>query len=37
MGINITEGPVKFPGGTSVFIRDTTRIAIVIEFHQPDN
>ena len=33
-GVKITEGPVKFPGGTSVFIRDQDRN--VIEFHQPD-
>jgi len=33
--IKITEGPVKFPGGTSIFIRDLDKN--VIEFHQPDN
>lgn len=32
--IAITEGPVSFPGGTSIFIRDQDRN--VIEFHQPD-
>jgi lactoylglutathione lyase len=29
----ITEGPVHFPGGTSIFVRDPDRN--VVEFHQP--
>ncbi len=32
-GIEITEGPVSFPGGRSIFIRDPDRNAI--EFHEP--
>ena len=32
--IKITEGPVTFPGGRSIFIRDQDRN--VIEFHEPD-
>ena len=31
--IKITEGPVTFPGGRSIFIRDQDRN--VIEFHEP--
>jgi len=31
--IPITEGPIQFPGGTSVFIRDPDRN--VVEFHEP--
>jgi len=33
-GIQITEGPITFPGGTSLFIRDPD--SNVIEFHQPE-
>lgn len=33
-GISITEGPIKFPGGTSLFVRDPDRN--VIEFHEED-
>lgn len=33
LGIIITEGPVAFPTGVSIFIRDQDRN--VIEFHQP--
>ncbi len=33
-GIALSEGPVRFPGGTSMFIRDQDNN--VIEFHQPD-
>ena len=34
-GITITEGPIRFPGGsTSIFIRDPDRN--VIEFNQPE-
>jgi len=32
-GIEITEGPISFPGGTSIFIRDQDNN--VIEFHEP--
>lgn len=32
--ITITEGPVHFPGGTSIFIRDPDRN--VVEFHAPN-
>ena len=32
--IKITEGPVTFPGGTSIFIRDQDYN--VIEFHKPE-
>ena len=33
LNIEITEGPVEFPTGFSIFIRDQDRN--VIEFHQP--
>lgn len=32
--IKITEGPVSFPGGTSIFIRDQDYN--VVEFHKPE-
>lgn len=32
-GVEITEGPIKFPGGTSFFVRDQDQN--VIEFHEP--
>lgn len=32
-GIEITEGPISFPGGTSIFIRDQDKN--VVEFHEP--
>ena len=35
LNIEITEGPIVFPTGSSVFIRDPDRN--VIEFHQPKN
>lgn len=31
-GVEITEGPVTFPGGTSIFVRDPDRNTF--EFHQ---
>ncbi len=33
-GIELSEGPVSFPGGTSIFIRDQDNN--VVEFHQDD-
>lgn len=32
-GIEITEGPISFPDGTSIFIRDQDKN--VVEFHEP--
>jgi len=34
MNIEISEGPITFPGGTSIFIRDQDNN--VIELHQPE-
>ncbi len=34
-GIEISEGPVSFPGGTSIFVRDQDNN--VVEFHRPDD